>query len=92
LNEVESIEIYHVKDPASEKEKVIATWEHAVAKKSGNHFSVEGDSRSFVCMGHNQVMDMLFSEDDTNYSHFTPLSEIFADIKIITGARELPLC
>lgn len=92
MNKVESIEIYHVKDPASEKEKLIATWEHAVAKKSGNHFSVEGDSRSFVCMGSNQVMGMLSSKDITNCSHFTPLSEIFADIKIITGAQEVCLC
>lgn len=70
--------------------KTIITWEHAIANIGPIPFSLPGDSGSFVCNTTQRVVGMIFGGSDrTGTSYYTPIGDIFADIKRVTGARDV---
>lgn len=93
MNTVRSVHIHHARDLAH-GELTTTTWEHSVSGGAGNPFALPGDSGSLICSGSfNTAIGILIGADTSlNISHFTPLLDIFADIKTVTGAEDVRLC
>lgn len=70
--------------------KTITTFEYGVANTKQIAFSLPGDSGSFVCNTTQRVVGMVIrGYDRTRTSYYTPIEDIFADIKRVTGARDV---
>ena len=83
-----------VEDPTGDRSRPtrrrLVTHEWEIIGKHQEPFAIPGDSGSFVGNGRGEVVGMLLGgHERTDTSIFTPMVEIFDDIKRITNAVEV---
>lgn len=70
--------------------QVIPTWEHKIASDPDSSFAEKGDSGSWIYTPSGDVVGVLNSGDESKYTGtMTLMSDIFDDIKSITGATNV---
>jgi hypothetical protein len=92
INSVHEVRLAYAKDPKTGSIEKVATWEFSVADSRGSKFSAPGDSGSFVYDKAYAAIGLLTSGDErAGATSFTPLIDIFRDIKEVTGAVDVRL-
>ncbi|KAJ5094395.1 hypothetical protein N7456_010256 [Penicillium angulare] len=92
-NELREVHIHRQKDmTAPEGFRMVASWEHSLTCSYSEIFAEPGDFGSFVYNDKGSVVGMLTSNDQRLRTwSFSLLSNIFADIKAVTGAQDVRL-
>ncbi|KAJ5085283.1 hypothetical protein N7532_010054 [Penicillium argentinense] len=90
-NELNQCRLFHEWDPnASGGYRIVPTFTHSVGPKDGKNFCEKGDSGALVYEESGNVVGMFFGATERmNVGYFSLISDIFNDIKTITGACEV---